>query len=62
MGYVGYDKEVVKLQGFLFVPGCQITAKGSDPPGDAPMRPFEVQLPDESVQKPCIPRKPQVLR
>lgn len=62
IGLRGLSKEVVKLQGFLFVPGRRITAKGNDPLGNAPMRPFEVQLSDESVQKPCIPRKSQVLR
>lgn len=56
------SEEVVKLQGFLFVPGCQITAQGSDPQGDAPMRPFKVQLSDESVQKPHFYRKSQVLK
>lgn len=29
---------------------------------DAPVRPFEVQLPNESVQNPEIPRKFQVRR
>lgn len=49
IGLRGLSKEVVKLQGFLFVPGHQITAQGSDPWGDAPMRPLKVQLSDESV-------------
>lgn len=62
IGLCGLGKEVVKLQGFLFVPGLRITAKGNDPLGNAPMRPFEVQLSDKSVQKPCVPRKSQVLR
>lgn len=30
--------------------------------GNAPLRPFEVQLPDESVQNPAIPSKFQVLQ
>ena len=62
IGLRGLSEEVVKLQGFLFVPGRQITAQGSDPWGDAPMRPFKVQLSDESVQKPRFPRKSQILR
>lgn len=49
---MGSAKEVVKLQGFLFAPGRQITAQGGDPLGDAPTRAFTVQLSDESVQKP----------
>lgn len=57
IGLRGLSKEVVKLQGFLFVPGRQITAQGSDPRGDAPVRAFKVQLSDESVQKPLFPRK-----
>lgn len=56
------NEEVVKLQGFLYVPGHQITVQVSDPRGDAPMSPFKVQLSDESVQKPHLPRKSQVLR
>lgn len=57
IGLHGLSEEVVKLQGFLFVPGCQITAKGCDPLGNAPMRPFEVQLSNESVQKPLCSQK-----
>lgn len=58
IGLRGLSEEVVKLQGFLFVPGRQITAQSSDPQGDAPTRLFKVQLSDESVQKPHFPRKP----
>ena len=62
IGLRGLSEEVVKLQGFLFVPGHQIMARGSEPLGDAPMRPFEVQLSAESVQKPHFPIKSRVLR
>lgn len=62
IGLRGLGEEVVKLQGFLFVPGRQITARASDPHGDAPMRAFKVQLSDESAREPHFPRKPQVLR
>lgn len=62
IGLCGLGKEAVRLQGFLFVPGCQLTVQGSDLWGGAPERPFKVQLPDESGQKPHFPRKPQVVR
>lgn len=62
IGLRGLSEEVVKLQGVLFVPGRQITAQSSDPGGDAPVRPFKVQLSDESVQKPHFSRKSQVPR
>lgn len=55
------SEEVVKLQGFLFVPGHQITGQGSDPRGDAPMSLFKLQLSDESIQKTYFPRNSQVL-
>lgn len=51
-----------QASGVFIVPGRQITAQGSDPRGVAPMRPFKVQLFDESVQKPRFPRKSKVLR
>lgn len=62
IGLLGLNEEVVKLQGFLFVPGRQITAQGSDPRVDAPMSPYNKQLSDESVRKPHFSRKSQVLR
>lgn len=61
-----YNKEVVKLRVFFYLRLAMLKKNAKQRLvtlwGDAPVRPFEVQLPDESVQNPQIPRKFQVLQ